>query len=161
LKQKFHGVTPALGAVLRNELRTLPDVLKLSATERAPKVPEAVSRRLSNRATIAPSHIGLTASPDHTDRQPGCSPQPAQYVARCSKLRVATTGIHNQYASWTKGREYPTRVKCRFGGKEGQVVLDQLRTVDKARLVRQLGVMPRETGRAVPGVLTEMFADRR
>jgi len=47
-----------LGAVLRNELRTLPDVLKLSATERAPKVPEAVSRRLSNRATIAPSHIG-------------------------------------------------------------------------------------------------------
>jgi len=52
-------------------------------------------------------------------------------------------------------------VKCRFGGKEGQVVLDQLRTVDKARLVRQLGVMPRETGRAVPGVLTEMFADRR
>ncbi|QUV79790.1 type II toxin-antitoxin system PemK/MazF family toxin [Chloracidobacterium thermophilum] len=84
-----------------------------------------------------------------------------QYVARCSKLRVATTGIHNQYASWTKGREYPTRVKCRFGRKEGQVVLDQLRTVDKARLVRQLGVMPRETGRAVPGVLTEMFADRR
>jgi len=33
----------------------------------------------------------------------------------------------------TKGRKYPTRVRCRFGGKEGQVVLDQMRTVDKER----------------------------
>ncbi|WP_407062933.1 hypothetical protein [Chloracidobacterium aggregatum] len=41
------------------------------------------------------------------------------------------------------------------------MVLDQLRTVDRERLVRRLGVRTRETGRAVPGVLTEMFADRR
>ena len=39
----------------------------------------------------------------------------------------------------TKGRPYPTRVPCGFEGKEGQVVLDQLRTVDKTRLVRRLG----------------------
>src|SRR3990172_11932707 len=39
----------------------------------------------------------------------------------------------------TRGQDYPTRVPCRFQGKGGQVVLDQLRTVDKARLVRRLG----------------------
>jgi len=39
----------------------------------------------------------------------------------------------------TKGRSYPTRVACSFEGKDGQIVLDQLRTVDKTRLVRRLG----------------------
>jgi mRNA interferase MazF len=39
----------------------------------------------------------------------------------------------------TKGRDYPTRVSCRFQGKDGQVVLDQLRTIDKTRSVRRLG----------------------
>ncbi len=59
----------------------------------------------------------------------------------------------------TKGREYPTRVKCQFAGKEGQVVLDQLRAVDKERLVKRLGVITRETGRTVLGVLAKMFAE--
>jgi mRNA interferase MazF len=39
----------------------------------------------------------------------------------------------------TKGRPYPTRVPVRFKGKSGQVVLDQMRTVDKARLVKRIG----------------------
>ena len=39
----------------------------------------------------------------------------------------------------TKGPAYPTRVACRFGGKSGQVVLDQIRTVDQARLTKRLG----------------------
>src|SRR5690606_25124439 len=39
----------------------------------------------------------------------------------------------------TKGRNYPTRIACKFQRKSGQVVLDQLRTVDKARLVKRLG----------------------
>ena len=34
----------------------------------------------------------------------------------------------------TKGRSYPTRIDCEFSGKHGQVVLDQIRTVDKTRL---------------------------
>ena len=59
----------------------------------------------------------------------------------------------------TKGRDYPTRVKCRFGGKEGQVVLDQLRTVDKERLVQRLGEIDGRTGRAALSVLSEMFAE--
>lgn len=58
----------------------------------------------------------------------------------------------------TKGRAYPTRVPCRFQGKDGQVVLDQLRTVDKTRLVKLLGRISPATQRAVLEVLAEMFA---
>lgn len=59
----------------------------------------------------------------------------------------------------TKGRAYPTRVPCRFQGKQGQIVLDQLRTVDKARLVRRLGRVSEATQQAVLTVLAEMFAE--
>ena len=59
----------------------------------------------------------------------------------------------------TKGRPYPTRVACRFQGKEGQVVLDQLRTVDKIRLVKLLGRIRRATQKTVLEVLAEMFAE--
>ncbi|MBS1252443.1 MAG: hypothetical protein MAG451_01482 [Anaerolineales bacterium] len=41
----------------------------------------------------------------------------------------------------TKGQSYPSRVACELQGKQGQIVLDQIRTVDKARLVRKLGCM--------------------
>lgn len=58
----------------------------------------------------------------------------------------------------TKGRIYPTRVPCRFGGKDGHVVLDQLRTVDKARLVKRLGEMDPAAQKAILAVLAEMFA---
>ena len=58
----------------------------------------------------------------------------------------------------TKGRPYPTRVACRFEGKDGQVVLDQLRTVDKARLVKRLGRLSPAAQQATLAVLAEMFA---
>ena len=58
----------------------------------------------------------------------------------------------------TKGRLYPSRIRCRFRGKEGQVVLEQLRAVDKARLVRKLGNVDRRTGDSVLAVLAEIFA---
>jgi mRNA interferase MazF len=57
----------------------------------------------------------------------------------------------------TKGRDYPTRVPCRFKGKHGQVVLDQIRTVDRARLIRKLGRMDRRTAALVLDVLRQMF----
>ena len=59
----------------------------------------------------------------------------------------------------TKGRTYPTRVPCRFQGKEGQIVLDQLRTVDKVRLIKLLGRISSATQRDVLDVLAEMFAE--
>ena len=55
-------------------------------------------------------------------------------------------------------RDYPTRVNLTFQRKKGQVVLDQIRTVDKSRLVKRLGVLPEARARKVAGVLEEMFA---
>jgi mRNA interferase MazF len=57
----------------------------------------------------------------------------------------------------TKGRGYPTRVACTFHGVEGQVVLDQIRTVDKARLVKRLGHLSSSTVDRLTSVLIEMF----
>jgi mRNA interferase MazF len=58
----------------------------------------------------------------------------------------------------TKGTQYPTRVTCKFRGKQGQVVLDQIRTIDKARLVRKLGTVDAQTQSEVLSILGEMFA---
>lgn len=58
----------------------------------------------------------------------------------------------------TAGRDYPSRVPCRFQGKEGQIVLDQLRTIDKSRLVRKLGTLDHNTQLAVVNVLQQLFA---
>ena len=58
----------------------------------------------------------------------------------------------------TKGMHYPTRVPCRFHGKAGQVVLDQIRTVDRVRLVKRLGRLGGKTCSRVLDVLQEMFA---
>lgn len=58
----------------------------------------------------------------------------------------------------TRGTSYPTRVACRFKGKQGQIVLDQIRTVDKARLVRKLGKFSGETQTKVLSILGQMFS---
>jgi len=58
----------------------------------------------------------------------------------------------------TKGQPYPTRVACRFKGKNGQVVLDQIRTVDKIRLVKKLGRLDAKTAAEIVTILGEMFA---
>lgn len=58
----------------------------------------------------------------------------------------------------TRSHSYPFRVSCRFGGKSGHVVLDQIRTVDRERLVERLGALsPAALGKAL-SVLREMFA---
>ena len=58
----------------------------------------------------------------------------------------------------TKGQSYPTRISVRFQGKDGQIVLDQLRTVDKTRLVKRLGKISAPTQKAVTALLVEMFS---
>jgi len=59
----------------------------------------------------------------------------------------------------TKGHTYPTRVTCKFEGKNGQVVLDQIRTIDKSRLIRKLGKLNRQTQKRILAILHEMFAE--
>ncbi len=58
----------------------------------------------------------------------------------------------------TVTRPYPTRVPLRFQGKRGQVVLDQLRAVDRQRLVRKLGTVSASTAQAASVTLLEIFS---
>jgi mRNA interferase MazF len=58
----------------------------------------------------------------------------------------------------TKSRPYPTRVPVRFKGKSGQIVLDQVRTVDKQRLVKRMGRIDNATQGHVLALLAELFA---
>ena len=63
-------------------------------------------------------------------------------------------------APLTKGGfPYPYRVRCRFGGKEGFVVVDQLRTVDMERFSRRLGRLAPATLHRTLEVLQAMFVD--
>lgn len=55
-------------------------------------------------------------------------------------------------------RDYPSRVDVTFQRKKGQVVLDQIRTIDKARLVKHLGRLPEPRSREVADLLQQMFA---
>ena len=54
-------------------------------------------------------------------------------------------------------RAYPWRIRCRFQQRSGYVVLDQLRTVDRERLVKRLGTLPGQTLTEVFAALQEMF----
>lgn len=58
----------------------------------------------------------------------------------------------------TGGQAYPWRVECRFQEQQGRVALDQLRTVDRERLVRHLGVLEEGVMMTVLGGLAELFA---
>lgn len=58
----------------------------------------------------------------------------------------------------TKGHDYPSRVPLTFQRRKGQIVLDQIRTVDKSRLIKRLGRIDKETAQKVSDVLQEMFA---
>ena len=59
----------------------------------------------------------------------------------------------------TGGHAYPFRIPCEFQGRDGHIVLDQLRTVDRRRLARRLGTMDAATLGDVLRVLRTMFED--
>jgi mRNA interferase MazF len=59
----------------------------------------------------------------------------------------------------TGGHPYPFRLPCRFDKTDGFVVLDQIRTVDRRKLVRSLGRLTPTTLSKVLGVLREMFEE--
>ena len=58
----------------------------------------------------------------------------------------------------TGGQPYPFRVPCRFHGKAGYIVVDQIRTVDHDRLLRRLGRLAPVTLGKTLSVLQQMFA---
>jgi len=57
----------------------------------------------------------------------------------------------------SSGKKYPTRTPLEFKGKKGQIVLDQIRTVDKARLIKKIGRLKKNTYEKVVSTLHEMF----
>ena len=76
------------------------------------------------------------------------SPDELNTHLRTFIIAPLTTGSHS----------YPFRLPCRFRGRIGHVVLDQIRTVDQERLVRRLGRLPLSTlGKALT-ILQEMFS---
>lgn len=58
----------------------------------------------------------------------------------------------------TAGKEYPSRITFDFKEKKGHVVLDQIRTIDKKRLVKKLGSVDSETQLKIISVLQRLFA---
>ena len=58
----------------------------------------------------------------------------------------------------TKGRDYPTRIPCFFDKKDGQIVLEQIRTIDKSRLIKKLGTLNKQTQLKIIAVLQELFS---
>ena len=58
----------------------------------------------------------------------------------------------------TAGKDYPTRVPCKFQRKKGQIVLDQIRTIDKSRLIKKIGTIDPQVQAEVISTLQSMFA---
>ena len=59
----------------------------------------------------------------------------------------------------TKSHKYPTRVELKFQKKNGWIVLDQIRTVDRKRLIKKIGEINRNTILKVKNVLSEMLVE--
>ena len=59
----------------------------------------------------------------------------------------------------TKSHKYPSRVECKFENKDAWVVLDQIRTVDKIRLIKKLGTINEDTIIKVKNIIKEMLVD--
>jgi len=59
----------------------------------------------------------------------------------------------------TKSHKYPTRIPVTFKNKKGWIVLDQIRTIDKARLVKHLGSIGSNEIKKVKSVLMEMLVE--
>ena len=75
------------------------------------------------------------------------SPDELNAHLRTFIIAPLTTGTHS----------YPFRIACRFEGKSGHIVLDQIRTVDRERLVRRLGKLSAATLEQTLTILQEMF----
>ena len=55
-------------------------------------------------------------------------------------------------------KNYPTRISLVFDSKEGTIALDQIRTIDKSRIIRNLGSLDTKTATLVLEILGKMFS---
>lgn len=107
-------------------------------------VPAAVQRGDVYLVELSP-----TRGSEMRKTRPCAVVSPDELNAQMGTFIVAplTTGSHS----------YPFRVSCRFAGKDGHLVLDQLRTVDSERLVKRLGALSAPTLAKALAVLQAMF----
>lgn len=94
-------------------------------------------------------NLDLTIGKEIKKTRPSLIVSPDEMNANISTVIVAPMT--------TKGRSYPSRVSCKFQGKKGQIILDQIRAVDKIRLHKKLGRIDKSTGDEVLSILQEMF----
>jgi len=59
----------------------------------------------------------------------------------------------------TKSRKYPTRIEVKHERKKGWIVIDQIRTIDKQRIIKVLGRLSKPEIKKVKSVLKETFVD--
>ena len=59
----------------------------------------------------------------------------------------------------TKRSKYPTRIEVKISGKIAWIVLDQIRTVDKRRLINKIGKIPESTITEVKSSIGKMLVD--
>jgi mRNA interferase MazF len=111
----------------------------VAVVNRAPRRDEVwlVSLDPTHGAEIQKTRPCLVVSPDEMNR----------YLQTVIVVPMTTTM-----------RPYPTRVPLRFQGKSGQAALDQLRAVDRQRLVRKLGTVSPSSAEQASAVLLEMFS---
>jgi mRNA interferase MazF len=111
----------------------------VAVVNRAPRRDEVwlVSLDPTHGAAIQKTRPCLVVSPDEMNR----------YLQTVIVVPMTTTM-----------RPYPTRVPLRFQGKSGQAALDQLRAVDRQRLVRKLGTVSPSSAEQASAVLLEMFS---
>ena len=85
-------------------------------------------------------------------------------IAKTRPCLVVSPDVVNKYlntvtiAAMTSAKKpYPTRIDCLFQKQQGQIALDQLRSVDKIRFIKKLGVLDKLTCRIVCDTLIEIF----
>jgi mRNA interferase MazF len=86
-------------------------------------------------------------------------------ISKTRPCIVISPDVSNRYlntitvaAMTTAAKNYPTRINCTFKRKKGQVALDQIRSIDKIRLVKKLGILDDEANKNICEVLVETFS---
>ncbi len=59
----------------------------------------------------------------------------------------------------TSSKNYPTRIMVRHNNKRGWVILDQIRTIDKQRILKELGKLSNPEIKEVKAILKETYID--
>jgi mRNA interferase MazF len=96
--------------------------------------------------------------------QTGLNPTVGSEISKSRPCLVVSPNEANKYLSTvtiipltSTIRNYPTRINCRFEGKSGQLAIDQIRSVDKTRLVKKIGVMDEQTCKQLCNIMVETF----